>query len=223
MQQEYIGRREAARRRKRKRRRLIAAGLIAVGILAVLLIFRVSQVRRSSGGASDSTLIQSLFFGSHEPLLEVDWVTQELLTVNPYSRPGIALNEVTGIVVHYVGNPGTTAEQNRNYFESLAESGATYASSHFVISLEGEVIQCIPLDEIAYASNQRNSDTISIECCHPDADGQFNEATYKSLIRLLRVLCQEYRLDADDIIRHYDVTGRSALCTMWSMRTPGNS
>lgn len=135
-------------------------------------------------------------------------MTQELLTVNPYSRPGIALNEVTGIVVHYVGNPGTTAEQNRNYFESLAESGATYASSHFVIGLEGEVIQCIPLDEIAYASNQRNSDTISIECCHPDADGQFNEATYKSLIRLLRVLCQEYRLDADDIIRHYDVTGK---------------
>ena len=137
-----------------------------------------------------------------------DWVTVELLPVNPYSRPGTPLEQVNGIVVHYVGNPGTTAAQNHSYFENLAETGETYASSHFLVGLEGEIIQNVPLDEIAYCSNQRNEDTISIECCHPDDSGEFNAATYDSLVRLTRWLMEAYDLDTDQVIRHYDVTGK---------------
>ena len=68
--------------------------------------------------------------------------------------------------------PIPTAQANRNYFESLSsgEEG-TYASSHFIVGLEGEVLQCIPLTEIAYASNIRNADTVAIEVCHPDETG----------------------------------------------------
>lgn len=76
--------------------------------------------------------------------------------------------KVRGIVVHYTANPGTTAIQNRNYFAGLEQSHQTKASSHFVIGLDGEIVQCIPCNEIAYASNNRNSDTIAIECCIPD-------------------------------------------------------
>ena len=89
-----------------------------------------------------------------------DYVRQDLLTVNPWSRPGTPLEKIDGVVIHYVGNPSTTAQANRNYFESLSSGETeTYASSHFVVGLEGEVIQCIPLTEIAYASNIRNDDT----------------------------------------------------------------
>ena len=137
-----------------------------------------------------------------------DWVTVELLPVNPYSRPGIPLEQVNGIVIHYVGNPGTTAAQNHSYFENLAETGETYASSHFLVGLVGEIIQNVPLDEIAYCSNQRNEDTISIECCHPDDSGAFNQATYDSLVQLTRWLMEAYDLDTDQVIRHYDVTGK---------------
>ncbi len=147
-----------------------------------------------------------------------DWVQQELLDVNPYSRPGTPLEEVNGIVVHYVGNPGTTAEQNRSYFAGLAQSGETYASSHFVIGLDGEIIQCVPLNEIAYCSSQRNVDTISIECCHPDEEGKFNDATYQSLLRLVRWLQEEYHLDNSQVIRHYDVTGKE--CPLYYVRHP---
>ena len=49
-----------------------------------------------------------------------DYVTKDLLTVNDWSRPGDPLKRVNGIVLHYVGNPGTTAQANRNYFESLS-------------------------------------------------------------------------------------------------------
>ena len=74
-----------------------------------------------------------------------DWIVQDILPVNEYSRPGIALSEVNGVVVHYTGNPGTTAEQNRSYFKNLAETKETYASSHFVIGMDGKIIQCVPL------------------------------------------------------------------------------
>ena len=147
-----------------------------------------------------------------------DWIREELLPVNPYSRPGEALEEVNGVVVHYVGNPGTTAEQNNSYFRNLATTGETYASSHFLIGLEGEILCNVPLDEIAYCTGPRNGDTISIECCHPDDTGAFTQATYDSLVRLVRWLMEEYHLDADQVIRHYDVTGKE--CPLYYVRNP---
>ena len=108
------------------------------------------------------------------------------------------------IVIHYVANPGTTAKQNRDYFNN----DDTKVSSHFVVGLEGEVIQCIPLDEISSATNDRNVDTISIEVCHPDESGKFADATYESVVKLTAWLCKKYNLTQNDVIRHYDVTGK---------------
>ena len=140
---------------------------------------------------------------------EPEWAIQQHLTVNKYSRPGYKLEAVKGVVVHYVANPNSSASSNRAYFEGLATTGATHASSHFIIGLEGEVIQCIPLNEMSYASNQRNRDTISIEVCHPDESGRFNPATYDALVRLVNWICYEYGLDRTKVIRHHDVTGKN--------------
>lgn len=133
---------------------------------------------------------------------------QEFLTPNEYSRPQIPLEKVEGVVIHYTANPGSDAAGNRNYFEGLKDSKITKASSHFIIGLDGTIIQCLPLEEIAYASNERNADTIAIECCHPDETGEFTKETYQSLIKLTAWLCGRYNLKKDDIIRHYDVTGK---------------
>lgn len=130
----------------------------------------------------------------------------ELLTVNEYSRPGTPTGKIKGIVIHYTANPGSTAMQNRNYFEGLKDSRETKASSHFVVGLEGEIVQCIPTWEIAYASNDKNGDTISIETCHLTADGSYTEATYQSMVELTAWLCQKFGLTEDDVIRHYDIT-----------------
>lgn len=135
-------------------------------------------------------------------------VTEMYLTPNEYSRPQIPIKTVNGIVIHYTANPGTDAIANRNYFENLKDTKKTSASSHFIIGLDGSIVQCIPLDEVAYASNKRNVDTISIECCHPDKDGEFTKETYDSLIRLTAWLCGKYNLKKNDIIRHYDITGK---------------
>lgn len=141
-----------------------------------------------------------------------EWVEQQFISVNPYSRPGTKLSVVNNIVIHYVANPGSTAQQNRDYFNGLKNqsgSNTTSVSSNFVVGLDGEIVQCIPVDEKAFASNERNKDTISIECTHPDESGEFTAETYESLVRLTAWLCDELDLTADDVIRHYDITGKS--------------
>ena len=145
-------------------------------------------------------------------------ITEMLLTPNKYSRPGIRLERVTKIAVHYVGNPKSTAKNHRDYFENLKDTHERYVSAHFVIGLEGEIIQCIPLNEWSYCTNQANGYSISIECCHPDSTGKFNKATEDSLAELCAYLCRKFGLTADDIIRHYDVTGKH--CPLWYVSHP---
>ena len=193
-------RRRMERKKQEQTRRFLIVGLLsasAVLILAAVIVLVYRLIHREPVNPAD---------------VEVpDYVESMFLTPNPYSRPQKPLTEVKGIVVHYVANPCSTARENRNYFESLKDqTGAdkTSASSHFVIGLEGEVVQCIPLSEVAYASNNRNSDTISIECCHPDETGKFYDSTYQSLVELTAYLCREFALKPDAVIRHYDVTGK---------------
>ena len=145
-------------------------------------------------------------------------IKEDFLTVNSFSRPGTPLKVINNIVVHYVANPGSSAQDNRNYFNGLATTGQTYASSHYVIGIEGEIIQCIPLNEIAYCSNNRNDDTISIEVCHPDEDGEFTKDSYDSLVKLCAWLCDAYELEAEDIISHYDITGK--ICPKYFVDNP---
>ena len=137
------------------------------------------------------------------------WIDSQILPEDCNSRTGQKLGEVRDIAVHYVGNPATTAQQNRDYFAQPD----TDVNSHFVIGLEGEVIQCIPLNERSSATNERNVDTISIEVCHPDDSGQFTEESYASLVKLTAWLCDHEHIGRDRVIRHYDVTGK--LCPLY--------
>ena len=147
-----------------------------------------------------------------------DFVTVDYIPINEYSRPGTPLKEISGVVVHYVGNPGTTAAANRSFFANLALTHETYASAHFVVGLEGEVIQCVPLSEVAYCSSQANDHTVSIEVCHADEAGEFSAETMASLLRLTAWLCEEFDLAPADVIRHYDVTGK--ICPKYYVDHP---
>lgn len=182
------------RKRRRLNPRFIALCLAAVLVIAAggFCIWRVL----SRGPAAENVKLP-------------DYVTEDLLTKNPWSRPGTELESIKGVVIHYVGNPGTSAQANRNYFESLQDGAeGIYASAHLIVGLEGEVIQCIPLTEWAYASNSRNEDTVSIEVCHPDETGQFSPVTYDRVVELTAWLCDTFDLTTADVMRHYDVSGK---------------
>lgn len=183
-------------------------GAIAL-IFVVVIAFRTmrgGQTRHTFAGHDETW--EEYNIGS--PTLQVPRpdLDVQLLTVNEYSRPGTHTDGICGVVVHYTANPGSTAQNNRDYFENLKDTKDNQVSSNFIVGLEGEIIQCIPTDEVAYASNSRNNDTVSIECCHPDETGAFTEATYRSLVELVAFLCGKFDLTMDEIIRHYDVTGK---------------
>ncbi len=133
---------------------------------------------------------------------------ERLLTINPYSRSGEKQNKIEYILIHWVGNAGSSAIANRNYFESLKDTHKTYASSHYIIGLNGERVICIPENEVAFHSGSysMNRKSIGIENCHPDWEGKFNENTYNSLVELCVELCRRYNIGINNIIRHYDVT-----------------
>lgn len=182
---------------------IVLSGSIAVMLFAVSLYRLYVGRQDTKGGKRMGRELEASQGKIPRPELDVD-----LLTVNEYSRPGIALENVNGIVIHYTANPGTGARANRNYFEGLKDSHVTKASSHFVIGLDGEIVQCIPSSEIAYASNERNQDTIAIECCIEDDTGRFNEKTYHAAVHLTAWLVEHFGLHTDDVIRHYDITGK---------------
>ncbi len=212
-----------ARRRRQVRRQKIAVGIwvICIFIVASVLFLRRDSASaaepgrtpdRTQGGTQNQdvpnpsvVMIQGLTvdkFAAHP-----QW-TEDFLTPNPYSRPQRPLSEVKDIFVHYTANPGTTASQNRSYFEQQKDVHEVSVSAHFIIDISGEIIQCVPLDEIAFAVQSRNDDSISIECCYSAEDGSFTQETYDSLIALLAWLTDAYDLDTEHILRHFDCGGK---------------
>lgn len=206
-------------RRKRRRRQQIIARLLVGTIMLVLGVAVVAGLWKIGRSIWQKTerkdSMTAMQFQQELDLIEENqsdkpFIVEDFLTPNEYSRPGEPLPEVTEIFVHYTANAGTSAAQNRSYFENLGITGETSASAHFVIGYEGEIIQCIPLDEIAYAVKEHNYNSISIECCYLDEDGRFTDATYQSLLKLLGWLMKEYNLGPSAIQRHYDTCGK--LC-----------
>lgn len=227
-QEDRHRRARAERQRRRRRARIrryirmtLLSACILVGIIALTKLLKVPASTAEASTPLEAidtvqqvgkeienttgTGIQGLSAETYAA--HPDW-TEDFLTVNEYSRPGDPLTEVNNIFVHYTANPGTSAAQNRSYFEQLKDNHERSASAHFIIGYNGEIIQCVPLDEIAYAVQTRNEDSISIECCYKADNGQFTQETYDSLIRLLRWLIDAYELKPEDILRHYDCGGK---------------
>ena len=160
-------------------------------------------------------------------------IVDALITPNVYSRPGKPVRGVLGLVWHWVANPGTSAQQNRDYFDRLGRAGGRYAGAHYVIGLDGEILQCIPDSEMAYhcgADRYKeravelfgpypNDCTLGIEMCHPDRTGEPTPATLESLVMLSAMLAQKYNLlPCLHILRHYDITGKD--CPKYMVENP---
>ena len=125
------------------------------------------------------------------------------------------MKQVTDIAIHYVGNPGTTAQANRNYFAQPD----TQVSAHFLIGLEGEVIQCIPLNEKSSATNDRNRDNpLHRGMPPPTPRGSSPRPATTPWSASPPGCATPPGLGRDQVIRHYDVTGK--LCPLYFVEHP---
>lgn len=216
MSEEEYRRRKAAfeQRRRRRKRRIRAKRIFCLLLTAAAITGMVLSVNRcqdeTGGGKNAKTGVAEKLKAIEIP----DFIDAQLIHRHSTARTGKELDGIQDIVIHYVGNPGTTAQNNRDYFNK----DTTEVSSHFVVGLEGEIIQCLPLWERSAASNDRNHDTISIEVCHPDKSGKFSDKTYAAVVKLTAWLLKKIGLTEENVIRHYDVTGK--LCPLYYAENP---
>lgn len=163
-------------------------------------------------------------------------VTENLLTVNEFSRPGIKLKKVKGIVIHWVANPLSTAAANRNFFENRKSGKSLYGSAHEIIDLDGSIIVDIPADEMAYHVGSKkpytdeaikylgaypNNCTYGIECTHIDWTGKMTDKTYETLVNRVADLMQQFDLVGAEkpLWLHQEVVGWKD-CHRWFVNNP---
>ena len=120
------------------------------------------------------------------------------------------------IVLHYVGAV-STARDNGTYYGRESYIGA---SAHFFVD-EHEIVSSVPLNLAAghcgvdysggkapFWSKLTNKKSIGIEmCCKKDSRGNWyiEPETVTRTVALVKWLMQEYNIDINHVIRHYDV------------------
>lgn len=164
-------------------------------------------------------------------------IIKDLLTLNKYSRPGEKIIQLRGIVIHWVANIYSTAKQNRDFFESRKEGNKGFGSAHFIIDLNGDVMQCVPENEVAYhvshpgtvkynkheiiakLTDYPNYYTVGIECTHINDEGEMTIETEGSLAELTAELAKKYNLNPlEDLYIHHEIEGND--CHRWYMNHP---
>ncbi len=118
------------------------------------------------------------------------------------------------IVVHYTANNGDRAEGNGNYFAQLNRN----ASAHYFVD-ENTVVQSVRDEDIAWHCGAksykhekcRNDNSIGVEMCsEKDSNGKYyiNEQTQNTAIAVVKRLMEKYNIPLENVLRHYDVTGK---------------
>ena len=77
-------------------------------------------------------------------------IIDDLLTINPQSRPGRMLGKLQALIMHWTAAPRQLPVVTRDYWESLKDQTALFASAHYVIGCDGSILRCIPESEEAY-------------------------------------------------------------------------
>lgn len=128
------------------------------------------------------------------------------------------------IVIHYTANDGDTDEGNGKYFHN----NIVKASAHYFVDSDS-VTQSVPDDYTAYSvggskygnckttgggklyGKCTNSNSISIELCDDKKDKKIypTAATIRNALELTRDLMKKYGIPAGNVIRHFDVNGKS--------------
>lgn len=145
-------------------------------------------------------------------------INRLLTTMNCNARDS---REIKYIVLHYVGALGG-AEANCRY------SASKYigASAHYFVGHTGEVWQSVEDKDIAWHCGAksyrhpdcRNSNSIGVEMCvrkrditsmgATDTDWYFEPKTIAAARQLVLELMGRYGIPVENVLRHYDVTGK---------------
>lgn len=146
-------------------------------------------------------------------------------TVTNFTDASRVKGKIKFIVIHYVGATGG-AYSNCVFFHKIYRGG----SAHFFVGFGGEKWECVSPEDIAWHCGGKlqgpnghtyhkictNSNSIGIEMCvrnegdkgSTSRDWHFEEATIEGTIELTKYLMNKYDIPVENVIRHFDVTGK---------------
>lgn len=156
-------------------------------------------------------------------------ITRNLLT-HPRTRPALrnkmqyTLRALSALVIHWTANSqrGADAAAHQRYFNR----GLRSASAHFVVD-DHSIVQCLPESEVGFHCGDKplgqykpagramigsmkrltpNYFTIGLELC-VNTDGDWAK-TYRNGVELAAFLLLKNDLEINQMLRHYDITGK---------------
>lgn len=124
------------------------------------------------------------------------------------------------IVIHFTANDGDTDEGNAKYFNSVNRK----ASAHYFVD-EDSVTKVVKDEDTAwhcgdtqkynndgatYKNLCSNNNSIGVEMCSDKIRNSYviTKETQKNTIELVRMLMKKHNVPIENVIRHYDVTGK---------------
>ena len=117
-------------------------------------------------------------------------------------RPGIK-RPIKYIVIHNTANEESTARNERDY---LTNSKNTSSTSFNIVVDDKEIIEAIPVNEIAFhaGNHEGNQKGIGVELCE---SGDF-EKTKAHAAKLVAYLMKSYNISLSEVRTHYDFSGK---------------
>ena len=138
------------------------------------------------------------------------------------------------LVIHFTSNDGDTAKNNVDYYSRTAN---LKASAHYYIDKSNEIWQSVKEGDTAYHCGAtkykhkycRNSNSIGIELCSRYRGNlkedkklnkvdftkyYFEDAVILNAVKFTKELMAKYNIPIENVIRHYDVTGKTCPAPM---------
>lgn len=123
--------------------------------------------------------------------------------------------DIKYIVIHYTANDGDTDENNGKYFAN----NVVQVSAHYFVD-DDSITQSVPDNYVAWHCGTkytykhkkcRNTNSIGIEICDDVKDGKVypSAKTIQNALELTEYLMNKYSIPKENVIRHYDVTGKA--------------
>ena len=125
------------------------------------------------------------------------------IPISKDKRPGIKIIPEY-ITIHSTGNPKSTALNERNWL--VNPNNNRVASWHIVVD-EKEIIEAIPLDEMAYHSGSKegNQKSIGIEIC----ESGNRKKTLDTAVKLVAEILMVKNWGIEKLFRHFDWSGKN--------------
>lgn len=124
-----------------------------------------------------------------------------------------AISQIKYIVIHYTANDGDTDENNGAYFKN----NDVDSSAHYFVD-DDSITSSVPENYIAWHCGGktykhktcRNANSIGIEICDDVKNGVIypSAKTIQNVLDLTKSLMKKYNIPKENIIRHFDVTGK---------------